>query len=225
MAQLNPYGDALVSTTGRHGGDIAAQRLDELDRACLRDAFELAPESVAVDLGCGFALQGMRLSCLGIETHLYDLMDLAQQVARFNQAVPGHHLNFHQVDLSRAAAVEFPGRVDIAYSQRFIHYLTYDNALALLKGLAHKMLKGARAFISASGLQSELGQGYTHGGKPVLLRYCNLSEQVANKHNIHSPVCLYSREDLSRLLSESGFSAERLWLSDFGNVKGVFTKQ
>jgi acetyl-CoA acetyltransferase len=74
IATLNACGDVLIRTTGRHGGDISSQRMDDLDIAALAYALQLkgtAP-GAAIDLGCGQGMQGLRLAALGLDTLLID---------------------------------------------------------------------------------------------------------------------------------------------------------
>ena len=80
---LNLYGDRLVATSGRHGGDIASQRIDELDRACLEFCLSLGPGVAAADIGCGLGAQGFRLAALGAAVTLCDPLDISVHVGRF----------------------------------------------------------------------------------------------------------------------------------------------
>lgn len=44
---------------------------------------------------------------------------------------------------------------------------------------------------------------------------------MANKHNIKSPVCLYSQKELKTLLEKIGFTVDEIYTSEFGNIKSV----
>ena len=79
-------------------------------------------------------------------------------------------------------------------------------------------------FVSASGLTSELGVGYLHAEHPVEQRFAPLADEMQAKHGVREPVCLYTEQELERLVTMHGFGAVRLWTSPFGNVKGVFER-
>jgi hypothetical protein len=112
----------------------------------------------------------------------------------------------------------------VAYSQRFIHYLRFQEAARLLATLASRLCPGARLFISASGMQSELSEGYPHAGNPLEERFALLASAMQAKHGVREPVCLYTKDELERLVLAQGFTAIRTWASPFGNVKGVFER-
>lgn len=85
------------------------------------------------------------------------------------------------------------------------------------------MLPGAKLFLSASGLLSELGSDYKGKSDNLPERFSPLSAAMAEKHNIHEPVCLYTQDDLVALCKHASFSCDNVFSSAFGNVKGVFT--
>jgi hypothetical protein len=90
--------------------------------------------------------------------------------------------------------------------------------------LASRLCPGARLFVSASGMDSELAAGYAHAGRPVRERFAALAEAMQAKHRVREPVCLYTKDELEDLVLGQGFTAIRTWLSPFGNVKGVFER-
>jgi hypothetical protein len=220
---LNDLGDRLVPTTGRHGADIARQRLDALDRAALRHAIGLELPATALDLGGGHGMQALRLAALGLDTWLIDQLPRAQTVlgiAGLAEALPLRHL---QIDARALAAGDLPDAIALCCSQRFIHYLRRAEALALLRLVRERMRPDARLYLSASGLDSELGDGYAAARVPVTERFASLSPLMAGKHGIHEPVCLYAPHELESLAEDAGFVCEEVSASVFGNVKGVFT--
>jgi hypothetical protein len=222
---LNVYGDTLRSTSGTHGVDIASQRADELDLDALRFAMDRQlPAPVALDLGCGLGIQGMRLAMLGMEAHLYDLLDISDRVITFKTLFPSSSLQFHRTDLRGNVAHLLPARVGLSYSQRFVHYLPYEAACRLLDSLFASMVSGARLYLSASGLKSELGTGYTEKNRPLAERFGRLEATMGAKHQIHEDVCLYTEDDLRQLALTRGFQEISVWSSPFGNVKGIFAK-
>jgi SAM-dependent methyltransferase len=208
-----------------HGMDTSSQWMDELDLETLRFAVSpKVPRRVAVDLGCGLGTQGIRLAVLGFESVLYDSVDIGERIERVRQALSLPKLTFRQVDLRHATPDDFPPDIGVVYTQRFIHYLRFEEAAALIATLASRMCAAGRLFISASGLGSELGTGYAHAGHPLEQRFAPLAVAMQVKHAVREPVCLYALPELERLVTAQGFGAVRTWASPFGNVKGVFER-
>jgi hypothetical protein len=213
-------------TTVSHGVDIASQWTDELDLEALRFVVSpKIPKRVALDLGCGLGTQGIRCAVLGCRTVLYDIVDIGERIERVRQVLDLKALEFRKLDLRQATAEDFPADVGVAYSQRFIHYLRFDEASRLLQSLAGRLCARARLFISASGLGSELGSGYAHAEAPIEDRFAPLTDAMQAKHGVREPVCLYTVEELTRLVTAHGFAAIRTWTTPFGNVKGVFERE
>ena len=222
---LNLYGDALIETTGTHGADIASQRVDVLDRAALAHVLQVTAERpVCLDLGCGFGWQGVRFALLGARAHLFDLLPPSRLVSAV-AAEPGIALAYDQADLRELARLALPPAIDVVFSQRTLHYLPYDAARALLSLLAGRMGEGAMLYVSVSGLASELGAGYPHAALPIAQRGAPLAPAMQRRHGIAEPVCLYAPEELAALAQGCGFGAERVWVSAFGNVKGIFVRK
>ncbi|NLY94710.1 MAG: class I SAM-dependent methyltransferase [Myxococcales bacterium] len=217
----NRYGDDLDRAEGGFGADIASQRMDALDRAALHHALSL-DGGHALDLGAGSSIQAVRFATLGLETLAVDALPRARTlVGRLDleRALPIRYLEKDARALTRG---DLPARLDLVYSQRFIHHLRHGEAVALLRLVAEAMPPGARLFLSASGLASELAEGYPAG--PIEARYATLSPAMQAKHHIEGPVCLYAAEELEALAEAAGFATERVELSPFGNVKGIFTR-
>jgi SAM-dependent methyltransferase len=217
--------EQLLHPAASHGVDIASQWIDHLDREALRFAVSpQIPRRVALDLGCGVGTQGIRFAVFGCRTVLYDVADIGERIERARRSLEIAGLEFRQIDLREATIEDFPPDVGVAYSQRFIHYLRFEEASRLLATLARRLCPKARLFLSASGLGSELGIGYRGAERPIEHRFAPLSGEMQARHGVHEPVCLYTQEELERLVLAQGFTAVRTWSSPFGNVKGVFER-
>jgi hypothetical protein len=208
-----------------HGAEIAAQWVDELDLETLRFVVSpKIPKRVALDLGCGLGVQGIRLAVLGCKSFLYDVVDIGERIDRIKQALGIQNLECRRIDLRQATPEDFPTDIGVAYSQRFIHHLRFEEASHLLRMLAGRLCAKARLFVSASGLGSELGAGYADYGNAIEHRFAPLASEMQAKHGIREPVCLYAMEELEGLVLAHGFATIRTWATPFGNVKGVFER-
>lgn len=223
---LNASGDRLVATSGTHGSDIASQRMDDLDREALRFLLELPalPAVRAWDIGCGWAAQGMRFAACGADTTLFDVVDTTPRVQAFLAALPAAKLRCVVGDMRRTVREAEVSDLMLAYSQRALHYLPFQDAVSVCSAIALRLVPEGRVFLSLSGLHSELGEGYTHGGVGIASRFARLVPSIASKHGILEPVCLYDSADVSRLAASAGLEVERQWVSDFGNCKAILSK-
>lgn len=221
---LNRYGDELVRTSGRHGSDISSQRMDKLDVQALRYAMRLnAADEFAVDIGCGIGHQGLRFAALGIRTMLIDQLPLHMTVlaaAGINALIP---ISYLRKDIRCLQGTDLPLNISICYSQRFIQYLSYRDAAQLLQLLRVHCTPRAKLFLSAGGVLSELGNGYAVIDQPLAHRFGLLAREMADKHEIHEPVCLYSLDEFVSMVTQASFRCVRAYSSAFGNVKGIFT--
>ena len=171
---INVYGDRLSPTTGKHGSNISAQRLDKLDQACLAFVKERAAQGLpcqAIDIGAGSGDQSQRMAQLGATVFMIDLTDQSEAVAKFNTALGREALRFIQKDVREMTAAEWPEAIDCVYSQRMLGAVRYAEALGLLTTLVNKSSRGAQYFLSASGYNSEYQKGYPDRDKPVEERW------------------------------------------------------
>lgn len=219
---VNLYGDTTIVAGSGHGIDVASQRADDLDLACLAFLQNLLATSHslrAADIGCGhggFALRMARTGAIVDCVDLVDQFDLTKKMALAESL----SMRFHVGDI-RHADKFITESVSAILCQRTIHYLDYAAALATVKKLHTLIAPGGKLFLSASGIHSELGSNYIHGSLDIVGRYAQLSETMAAKHKIFAPVCLYSEEDMRNLLVASGFVVENVYSSPFGNVKAI----
>lgn len=110
---------------------------------------------------------------------------------------------------------------DIAFLRRGLCALPYPEAREALRQLLHKMKIGGKLYVSVLGLHSALGEGY--GGSEQLIeeRFQPLAPKVADKYELHDPVCLYTERNLFMLFLESGASVLRTLTTTYGNVQGI----
>lgn len=227
----NVYGDMLTTSSDGFGCDISSQRFDELDREFIAHCFLYGKAGVTgVDLGCGYGVPSLYAAAAGLDMNLYDIDDLHARIETavfdFKKHGPFGHISFYCSDLTKPYADLFPNIINICYSQRFVHYLTFQQARNLLYIISERMPSGSKLFISASGLHSELGTNYPDQEKPIEQRHCNLHPNVAIKHKINEKLALYTEEDLKYLVTPLGYKAASngVTASQFGNIKGIFDK-
>lgn len=113
------------------------------------------------------------------------------------------------------------GLFDVITCQRMIHYIPYDQALRVVRGLRKALCPDGHIYISASGIHSELGDDYHAAFAPVEQRFVPLSPPMAAKHGISGNVCLYSVADIAMLVETAGLRIKTAFASPFGNVKVV----
>lgn len=207
MEKLNNKNDSLIKTTNFTGADISSQRIDILDQKSLKYAVEITTKNnaIAIDLGCGLGSQGIRFANIGINTILIDQLNIKDTITNIIKSTPhlnNQNLKYINKNIKNLRKNDLPNNINIVYSQRFIHYLTYSESKKLLYLLHDKMNENGKIYISASGINSELSNKYKHKNKLIEKRYCKLDSKIAEKHNIKSPVCLYSKNELKKLLEK-----------------------
>lgn len=221
---LNLHGDKPKFLAPGFGADIASQRADDLDLmaiAQITDAFGEGRKLSALDLACGAGGQTLRMAQAGAKVMAVDIVDTASQLYKSAMSLflKGSVL-FIKADM-RKSTLLILGTFDVIVCQRAIHYLPYEEALDSVHRMKEVLAQGGRLYMSASGIESELGSRYPGKSFPLARRYAPLSEEMAEKHGIHGPVCLYSEEDMAHLLTQAGLAIEKIYSSPFGNVKAV----
>lgn len=210
-----------------HGIDVASQRADDLDERCLafldaRFAQNPTARPTALDLACGQGGQALRMAARGAIVTAVDLCDQGPTIQR--GAAERHVWQpplFVQADLC-ALPRSIPGApFDAIVCQRALHYVPHAEAVVALSGWPQTLKPGGRVFLSVSGLGSELGRGYLHRDRPIAERWVPLAPDMAERHDIRPPVCLYEPMDLVDLLHAAGFGIAEVFRSAFGNVKAV----
>jgi hypothetical protein len=232
---LNLYGDALVDRAKGRGSDISSQRADDLDLAAVAWVGKLIEKGIrpaCADEACGAAGQTLRLLEAGADVRCFDIEDFSEDVARAMsraEELRGPGASTVGATFTRRGLTDErePGELDlydVVCCQRAIHYLPRDKAALALERIVSTMARGGKLFISASGMASELSEGYEHAGVSVHRRFAPLAPAMAEKHGIRSSVCLYSEGEVVDPLLRAGLVVERTWLSPFGNVKAVGRK-
>lgn len=223
--ELNPHGDKPRTLKGTHGTDISSSRLGDLDRSAIRFVLDSTGPVSGVDVGCGLGFPSIAMALTGADMTLVDVADLSQRFSDLSMLLPSERITFLQKDIRLLSQRDFPTLLNFLYSQRTIHYLPYVEALQFLRTMYSCLVPGGRVFISASGMKTELSVGYEGAALPVTDRFFKLTPDMAKKHEIHEPICMYYPEEFETLLHEAGFTTVELITSGkFGNVKGIFSK-
>lgn len=216
-----------ISTGDGLGIDVAMQRADDLDERCLEFLGKRLDEGQAMrvsalDIACGHGGQSLRMAARGAAVTAVDLHDHAKTFeAVANRRPIWQPPLFLQADM-RHLPDDLPGApYDAIICQRAIHYLPYTELLATIRKWSCMLKPGGRLFVSASGLDSELGRDYPDRHAPVEKRFASLSPDIAARHDIRPPVCLYDTVDLIDLLHRAGLGVAETFVSPFGNVKAV----
>lgn len=232
MSALNVYGDQCTVLSENKGADIATQRADDLDLGSVRYAQEHGG-LFALDVGCGAGGQAARLAGVGARVTGLDMPGL---VGVFQ----GHMQSSAQAYGDAWGTADFFGcdMLDIpqtwlddhakAFSQitcqRAIHYVRREQAVAILSKLRMTLADDGKMFISCSGLESELGEGYAAKVDALPTRFGVLATDMQEKHQIKQPVCLYTQDDFAQMLAEAGWRIDTIYASAFGNIKAIASK-
>lgn len=221
---INCHGDRLAPTTGQHGSNVSAQRVDELDQACLAFASQhVAAHNTlnAIDIGGGSGRQSVELARLGANVLLIDLSDSLAQVNEANRAVGRNAIRFLRQDVRTLQSDDWPRPLHLVYSQRMISFLPYGDCFSLFKSLTAICAPGAMFFVSCGGIDTEFGKTYVHRNKPIAQRFAPLQEDMQKKHDLFAPMCLYREDDLADLMITAGLRVEKCWRTDFGNPRVI----
>ncbi len=208
----------------QHGIDISQLRLDDLDKQILHFALDYkAGDKVAVDLGCGFGRVSIMLALAGFEVWLFDKRDLREHFTKISEALTMEgKLKFFQKDITKITKEDLPKKYSITIAQRVLHHLPFMNAQILIEIIGENVGREGKVFTSFSGLTSEIGQNYKHGGNTIEDRYCKISKENQEKFGISDSICLYNEEDVKKLFSNTNLRQQELYTSSFGNIKAIY---
>lgn len=212
-ACLNSHGDKPVFLANGHGADISSQRADDLDQMALN---HVRPTTIALDVACGSGGQAIRMAQRGAVVIAIDQIAASPQMLASSNVDRIVFLQMNIMSLSTLTVY-----ADIIVCQRAIHYLPFHDAVGVVKQMKRLLAPHGKLFLSASGLFSELGSEYQGTTFSLEKRFAPISLPMQEKHGIYEPICLYSEDDLKRLLNEAGLTVEKLYSSSFGNIKSV----
>lgn len=222
MTKLNLYGDDRTPAKGNYGVDIAMQRVDDLDRMAIKRIKLVGRSARALDAACATGGQALRMARAGANTIALDIEDYAESCRLAAQAFGvQNRLKFLHKDLKNYSLHKRHRPFDVIVCQRMIHYVPFAEAVKIVEGFKRALSGGGRLYISASGINSELGNNYPHKGVAIQNRHAPLASDIANKHAIHGAICLYDEADMDLLLRTAGLKVVTLFPSPFGNIKAV----
>ncbi|MFZ5805609.1 MAG: class I SAM-dependent methyltransferase [Verrucomicrobiota bacterium] len=222
--KLNLYGDTLVRTQAGFGSDIASQRLDDLDQKTLDHIRLLSkshPNPRVLEIGCGLGGLTIAMAQAGAKVIAVDRENYTEVISdKARRSQVGEQIKFQQASFEKLPKFsEAPFAIMV--SQRMIHYLPFERTVKAIRKARPQLNADALLFISAAGLDSELGQNYPHKNVDVQNRFTPLAEDMSKKHHICGDVCLYREEDMRQLLIQSGFEPVKIFRSAFGNIKAI----
>ena len=210
------------------GIDVGAYRVSSLGKEALRFALSGEPPSkVYVEIGPGKGRLAVIFALLSFRCHLYDSDPSLVEHYRSLTHCFGleDQLFFKLKDVRNIRYGDLPEGIGVVVAERVLHHLRFRESVKVLKILRNRMFPGGRVFLSLSGLNSPIGEGYPHASLPVEKRYAPLPPDVANKFKITGKVCLYTPEDVRWLMGKvGGFKEILVRLTDFGNVMAVYER-
>lgn len=199
-----------------HGVDVAVNRADSLDKACLA-YIATHPGCRVLDLGSGAGGQSVRMVEVGATVTAIDQFDFGEQFQSFGYTAD--QLHFVMGNMSDVASLVFEEEFQIAICQRTIHYLSYDEALSFLTDL--RSVVTDRLFVSVTGVRSLVGDVYPAASAPLLERFTTLTGLGQDMFSIKEPVCLYSEEEFKQLLTGAGWQIDSCRVTAFGNIQAI----
>lgn len=214
-----------MGENGPYGRDVSLRRPDALDLEALAHVKWLCDNQVNVqiaDIGCGVNLWfAKEASKLGATVHAIDRIPL--EVG--DSVVPGNVVVHCETLPEEATRLGQLPQFDLMYSQRMFHYIHPDQHAAMWQYIRESLKPDGQLFISVSGMDSELGQGYPDRWIPLSERFAKLSESIADRHSIYAPVCLFRKTEFEVALKSNGFEVQNVTQSAFGNIKAVAKNQ
>ena len=207
------------------GVDINRTRLDDLDRIIIRDSLaEPFEKQIICNFGSGASMLSSALAGLGHRVYNYDNRNLHTFFAL--QQEQGNKVYFQQIHLQKIKRVNLPKQYNIVVAQRVLHYLKYTDAQKFLMSASRGLASGGTVYMSLTGIESAIAYTYDQKDAHIEKRWGALSAEEQEKFDIKQPVCLYSLDNAQQLIdSIDGLQIEKIWQSQFGNIKVVAIKK
>lgn len=204
-----------------YGIDVVSKRLSFLDKEVIKFALDWKGTKCVVEFGAGSGRLSLILALLGYRVFVYDKV---KPVFIEKLKDLGLKVEFKSQDIGKIKSHNLPEIIGIFVAERVLHFLRFSETKRVLKIVLNRMEKGGRLFVSLSGLNSPLGEGYAHKDLPVEKRFCTPSDKVMEKFKIDVPICLYTLADAEKLFV--GLSVRKVFLREtpFGNVEGIFER-
>ncbi len=204
-----------------YGIDVVSLRLGRLDKEILRFALDWKGPKFAVEFGAGSARLSIILALMGYRVYIYDVAEIG-----FLDFAENLNLKvfYKKTDIRRLKISDLPERISVFVAERVLHFLKFEESRKVLSKVIKRMERGGRLFLSLSGINSPIGEGYKGRDLPVEERFFLPSDEVMEKFKIDVPICLYDLDDLKKLLE--GFPVKQVEIrrTAFGNVEGIFEK-
>jgi len=220
--------DLGVVSIRRDWLELISQPGDELDQLALLEAGKRARAGADVQVlqvDCGDAILGLRLARAGSSVLAVDPVPATGAALQEAAQALGveKRFRFHVWSTAHCAdTTPLPGApFDLVICPHSLSLLPYEKAHTLLRRLTLMTKTGGKLFISAYGIHSELSEGYPGENQPARQRFAPLAAKLAEKYELHRPVCLYSERDLFLLLFEAGLSVTKTFTTTHGNVKAI----
>jgi len=201
-----------------HGVDVAVNRADDVDKKILVYIAE-HPSCKVLDLGSGIGGQSVRMAEADAHVVAIDQFDFTKQFESYEN----DQIQFVTGDMQQLATLVPELEFSVVLCQRTIHYLRYAEAVLFLKAVRAQTTD--KLFISVTGIGSLIGDVYPGKEVDIAERFCVLSDLGKDMFSIQEPVCLYSQEEFESLLQSAGWIVEECWVSAFGNIKAVCSKE
>jgi 2-polyprenyl-3-methyl-5-hydroxy-6-metoxy-1,4-benzoquinol methylase len=158
---------------------------------------------------------------LGASVYMVDLTDQLANIENFNTQIGRKAITFRQLDVRELKFANVEQRFDVIYSQRMLSCIRYAEARELISKILEVSSTDAHYFVSAGGLNTEIGRQNPHRRMPVEQRWAIASAEVSAKHQVAAPECPYTVEELVQLLESCALAVVRSWTSEFGNPKVI----
>lgn len=198
----------------QYGVDIAAKRIDDLDKSLL-EYVRSYTKPVVLELGCGAGGLVTHLVAAGATVKAFDIDDYSENILTSSDK---NCVHFTACDMRELPTECFENTYAAVVMQRVLHYLPHADAVRLLRQLRKV---SDRLYISVSGVDTKIATYYTHKKLPLEKRFGLLDREGKDLFSIQAPICLYTQTEFTKTLTAAGWEVERIWTSAFGNHKAI----